>query len=335
MTKKTVPMASTLGRRDVLALGAGVLGLGLSPAAWADAWPAKPIKLVVPFPPGGATDNSARLVAEQLSKRLGQAVVVENKPGGATVIGVDTVAKAPADGYTLLVAGGGSFSVLPALRNNLPFDVSRDLAPISLLVTAPVVLVTPAGHPYRRLADFIAAAKAQPGKLRYSTYGPGSAPHLAGEMLSAAAGIELDPIAYKGASDALLALLRGEIDLGFETFSAASPQVKDNKLRILALNGEQRSSFLPDVPGMGELGLAAASIEAFYGMMAPAGTPTAITSRLTREVKDILAQPDVREKMAAMFLEPAKAGADEMAALIRAETSKYKAVAQRAKINLS
>lgn len=330
--------SSTLYRRGLLAAWAcaAMLSAAAIPAqAQTQAWPAKGIKLVVPFPAGGATDSSARLMAEHLSKRLGQPVIVENKPGAATVIGVEAVAKAPADGYTLLVAGGGSFSVLPALRTNLPFDVSKDFVPISMLVTAPVVLVTPAGHPYRRLSDFIAAAKSQPRKLRYSTYGSGSAPHLAGEMLSAAAGIEMEPIAYKGASEALLALLRGEVDLGFETFSAASPQVKAEKLRILALNGEQRSSFLPEVPGMGELGLAAASIEAFYGMMAPAGTPATITARLTKEVREILAQPEVREKMAALFLEPAKPGAEEMGALIRAETAKYKAVALRAKINLN
>lgn len=327
--KESVRRRTGLFALCVVALGALAPGL-----AQAQAWPSKGIKVVVPFPAGGATDSSARLVAEHLSRRLGQSVIVENKPGAATVIGVEAVAKAPADGYTLLVAGGGSFSVLPALRTNLPFDVNKDFAPISMLVTAPVVLVTPSGTPYRRLSDFISAAKARPGKLRYSTYGPGSAPHLAGEMLSSAAGIELEPIAYKGASEALLALIRGEVDLGFETFSAASPQVKADKLRILALNGEHRSSFLPDVPGMGELGLAAASIEAFYGMMAPAGTAPAITERLTKEVREILALPEVREKMAAMSLEPAKAGSDEMRSLIRAETAKYKAAAQRAKINL-
>jgi len=213
--------------------------------------------------------------------------------------------------------------------------VQKDLVPISMLVTAPVVLVTPASSPYRRLADLVAAARAQPGRLRYATYGAGSAPHLAGEMLAAAAGLVMEPIAYKGASEALLALLRGEVELGFETYSAATPQVKAEKLRILAHNGEQRSAFLPEVPGMGELGLAAASIEAFYGIMAPAGTPAAVCARLEREVREIMALPEVREKLMALALEPTRSGADEMSRMIRAETAKYRAVAQRANIVLN
>lgn len=330
--RPTSSLPDGLSRRTLLTALAG--GLAAGPLA-AQAWPAKPIRIVVPFPPGGATDHSARLVAEPLARRLGQPVVIDNRPGAATVIGVEAVTKAPADGYTLLVAGGGSFSVLPAMRSNLPFDIGRDLVPISLLAVAPVVLVTPASAPYRRLSDFIQAARAQPGKLRYSTYGPGSAPHLAGEMLSAAAGITLEPVPYKGGAEASLALVRGEIDLGFETYSAASPLVKADRLRILALNGEQRSSFLPDVPGMGELGLSAASIEAYYGMMAPAGTPASVLARLVTEVRDILTQPDVREKMAGLFLEPVKTGPEEMMALVRGETAKYRTVAQRAKINLN
>lgn len=334
---KTVPtIARTPSRRTLLAaLGCAALFGAVPQWAHAQIWPAKGIKLVVPFPAGGATDSTARLVAEHLSKRLGQSVIVENKPGAATVIGVESVARAAPDGYTLLVAGGGSFSVLPALRTNLPFDISKDFVPISLLVTAPVVLVTPSGTPYKRLSDFISAAKKSPGKLRYSTYGAGSAPHLAGEMLAAAASIDIEPIPYKGASEALLALIRGEVDIGFETYSAASPQVKADKLHILALNGEQRSSFLPDVPGLGELGLASAAIEAFYGMMAPAGTPAAITTRLSKEVGEILALPEVREKMTLISVEPAKPGPEVMTQLIRAETAKYKAVAQRAKISLN
>lgn len=318
---------------QTLATAAAVSATLATPlAALADTWPSKAIKLIVPFPPGGATDASARLVAEHLGRRLGQAVIVENKPGASTIIGVDMAAKAAPDGYTLLVTGGGTLAVLPALRNNLPFDVNKDFVPITQLVSAPVVLVTSSAKPFNKLTDFIAAAKAHPKDLRYSTYGAGSAPHLAGEMLSNAAGIELEPIPFKGASEALLALLRGEVDLGFETLSAASAHIKSGKLRVLSLNGENRSPFYPDAPGMGELGLAPASIEAFYCLLAPAGTPPAITTRLNKEVQDIMAQPDVKERMAAMFLEINAAGPEAMTALVKSQTAKFKAIAQKAKI---
>lgn len=324
-------------RRHALASLAAVSTALLAPrgAAWAQSWPSKPLRLVVPFPPGGATDTSARLIAEHLGRRLGQSVVVDNKPGAATVIGVEAVTKAPADGYTLLVAGVGSFSVLPALRNNLPFNVEKDLAPVSLFVSTPVVLVTPSTRPFRRLADFIAAAKAQPGQLRYATYGAGSAPHLAGEMLAAAAGIDMEPIPYKGAAEAQLALLRGDVDLGFETLSATGAHLKSGKLTGLAVNSAKRSSFVPELPGMAELGLASAAIEAIYGMAAPAGTPAAVLTRLSGEIAEIMALAEVKDKLGALYLEPTPLGAPHMASTVAAETSKYRAVAARAKINLN
>ena len=211
----------------------------------------------------------------------------------------------------------------------------RDYAPITQLVTAPVVVVTPGNRPFQKLSDLIAAAKARPGQLRYATYGPGSAPHLAGELLASAAGITLEAIPYKGASEAQLALLREEVDLGFETLSATKAHLPTAKLRVLSLNGEQRSAFIPEAPGMAEQGLAAAAMEAFYCLAAPAGTPSEITNRLAKEVREILALPDVKEKLASQMLEPAAKGPEAMAALVKDQTAKYKAVAAKAGISLS
>lgn len=326
---KPLPMR----RQTLISLAAAAA----SPLVWpvmanAQAWPARGLRLVVPFPPGGATDLSARFLAEHLSRRLGQPVVVENKPGGATVIGVDAVAKAPADGHTLLVAGGGSYSVLPAMRSDLPFDIARDFAPISLISTTPLVLLTPADRPFRRLADFIAAAKAKPDTLRYATYGPGSSPHLSGEMLAHAAGIRIDAIPYKGTSEVQLALLRGEVDLGFETYAASAAHIKAEKLRPLALNSEKRSALVPDLPSFGELGLAEAAVDVFYGIAAPAGTPAPVLSRLSREVGEILSLPEVREKMAGMFLDIPALGPQAMVAKVNADMHKYRDTARRMKI---
>ncbi len=329
-------MTKTISRRRALQALAVASTAGLAPlSSHAQAWPARGLRIIVPFPPGGATDTSARIVAEHLTQRLGQPVVVDNKPGAATVIGMEAAAKAAPDGYTLLVTGGGSLSVLPALRNNLPYDVARDFAPITQLVSAPVVIVTAATKPYQKLADVIAAAKARPDAVRYSSYGAGSAPHLAGELLGSIASVQMEAIPYKGAADSMLALLRGEVDIGFETLSAASAHIKAGKLRILSLNGEQRSSFLPEVPGMGEQGLAGAAMEGFYCMAAPAGTPADIAARLAREVPDILKQPDVREKLATQFLEPVAQGPQAMAALVKSQTAKYRAVALKARIELT
>ena len=214
-------------RRSALAMTLAALTAALiSPLASAQSWPSKPLKLVVPFPPGGATDTVARLIAERLALRLGQPVIIDNKPGASTVIGVDAVAKSTPDGHTLLVSGASSFTVVPALRSKLPFDMLKDLSPIALVAHAPLVLVTASVKPYLRLADVVAQAKAKPKLLTYSTYGPGSSPHLSGELLAYAAGVELEPVPYKGSAEALMGVMRGDVDVGVETLSAASAHIK-------------------------------------------------------------------------------------------------------------
>lgn len=330
-----MPAPTHLSRRRaaLLALGGASLAFPWS-LARAQAWPSKPIRLVVPFAPGGASDTIARLISDQLPRRLGQAVIIDNKPGGSTIIGVDAVAKAAPDGYTLLLAGVGSYSVLPALRRNLPFQVDRDLAMLALVSYTPNVLVTSAAKPYNTLADLIRQAKARPGDLRYVTYGEGGANHLCGVLLENAAGIRLDAIPYKGAADAKLALLRGDVDLSFETLASVGAELRSGRLRALALGSPERSKLLPGVPSLTELGLGQAATQPFFGLSMPSATPAPIRERLSRELQDIMAQPDVRERAAAAFLEPVALGPEEMRALVTREADNYRRVAQQLKLHL-
>lgn len=306
----------------------------VSPLAAAQSWPSKPIKLIVPFPPGGATDTVARLIAERLAPRLGQAVIIDNKPGAATVIGVDAVAKSIPDGHTLLVSGASSFTVVPALRSKLPFDMLKDLTPIALVTYAPLVLVTAPSKPYQRLSDVIAQAKAKPKLLTYSTYGPGTAPHLSAELLAHAAGVELEAVPYKGSAEALIGLMRGDIDVGVETLSAASAQIKAGKLRVLAVTSGKRTAFLPETPGMEELQLPQAGFDGFYAVAAPAGTPAAVLQRLTREVSEIMALPEVKEKCAQLSLEAVALGPDALRAIMKTDITRFRDLGQRIKISV-
>jgi tripartite-type tricarboxylate transporter receptor subunit TctC len=290
--------------------------------------------LIVPFPPGGATDSIARLLAEALVPRLGQPVIIDNKAGAATVIGVDAVAKSPPDGYTLLVSGASSYTIVPALRDKLPFDVTKDLLPIALVAYAPLVVVTSVGKSYQRLADVLADAKARPKKLLYSTYGPGSQPHLAAELLADAAGVDLQAVPYKGSADALLGLMRGDVDIGVETVSAAAAHIKAGKLRALAVTSAHRSAFLPQVPGMEDLNLAKASIQGFYAIAAPAGTPVSVVDRLVKEVDAIMSAPESKAKCAELSLEAVSIGPDGLRAVIAAELARYRELNKRLKISV-
>jgi len=322
-------------RRAALATGLAATAAGLTGSlAWAQSWPARTVKVIVPFPPGGATDGVARLLADALGPRLGQAVIIDNKAGAATVIGVDAVVKSPPDGYTLLVSGASSYTIVPALRDKLPFDVTKDLLPIALVAYAPLVVVTSAGKSYQRLADVVAQAKAKPKSLLYSTYGPGSQPHLAAELLADAAGVDLQAVPYKGSADALLGLMRGDVDIGVETVSAASAHIKAGKLRALAVTGARRSAFLPQVPGMEELNLAKAAIQGFYAVAAPAGTPSSVVDRLVKEIDAIMSTADAKAKCAELSLEAVSIGPDGLRAVMTAELARYRELNKRLKISI-
>lgn len=300
---------------------------GLAQAA--DAWPARTVKLVVPFPPGGGTDIVARALGQKLAERLGQPVVVDNRPGAATVIGADTVAKAQPDGYTLLVSGSSTYSVNAALRARLPYNPLKDLAPVAIVAKAPLALVVNAGSPWHSVSALVAAVKAKPRDIRYATFGSGSGPHLAGELFAMAAGVKLQDVPYKGSSQSTIALIGGEIEMGIDTVAAVAPHVRSGKLRALAIVGTTRSSMLPDVPTMAELKMPEATFDGWYGLAAPASTPAPVIQRLAAEVGAVMADKAIQDQLRAQGMEPVMIGASPFRSLMESEISRYRALAHR------
>lgn len=316
-------------KRAFLTLAAAGL---LLPAGATTPWPSRPVRLVVPFPPGGGTDIVARALGRRLGAGLGQSVVVDNKPGAATVIGTDAVAKADPDGHTLLLSGSSTYSVNPALRPKLPYDPVKDLAPVAVVARAPLALVVHAASPYRTLDDLVAQARRQPGTINYATFGTGSAPHLAGALLELAAGIRLQDIPYKGSAPALTGLIGGEIQMAVDTVAATAPHIRAGKLRALAIVGSVRSSELPDVATLADLKLPDANLDAWYAVAAPAGTPEPVLQRAQREISAAVRDPEVVSQLHAQALEPVFLGPAAMRSLIETEIARYRALAHRARI---
>lgn len=320
-------MKYATNRRQVLAALALPPALALLPrAARAADWPARAVKLVVPFPPGGGTDIAARIIAERLGQRLGQPVVVDNKPGAATAIGVGAVAAAEPDGYTLLLSGSTSFTVNPAVRAHLDYDPVRQLTPVAMVARAPLVLITGAGSPYKSLKDLLARAAAEPGKLTYATFGAGSAPHLAGELLARAANVKMMPVPYKGSAEALIGLMRGDVALGIDTMASALPQVRAGKIVALATVAQKRSPLLPQVPAYAELGLGAGLLDAWYAVAAPAGLPAPVQQKLLAALTATLAEPGVRSKLAQQSMEATLLGPQALRGVMDEELTRYRAV---------
>jgi tripartite-type tricarboxylate transporter receptor subunit TctC len=292
------------------------------------------VTLVVPFPPGGGTDIVARLLAARLSPRLGQPVVIDNKPGAATAIGAAAVAHAAPDGYTLLLSGSSTYSILPALKAGLPYDPLDSFAHVAVIAKAPLVLLTGPATQINSVADLLQRARGDANGLMYGTFGSGSGPHLAGAMLAEAAQAKLVAVPYKGSAPALTALIGGEIPIGFDTVAAAAPHVKSGKLRALAVTGEHRAALLPDVPTYAEAKIGKASIVSWYAVAAPAHTPDAVLARLNRELAAVMAEPEVRATVANAGMEPTMLGGEVFREMIRDEMRAFKAVAQRANISI-
>jgi tripartite-type tricarboxylate transporter receptor subunit TctC len=318
--------------RALKALLAVIAVVATGPAL-AQAWPNKPIRLVVNFPPGGAADQIARSVGVPLGEALGQPIVIENRPGANGNIGADAVAKSPPDGYTLLMSSGGAFSVNPHLYTKLPFDPVKDLVPVAAAARILVFLVVRPDLPAKSVDEFVALARANPGKLTYGSPGSGSSPHIAGEMLKRAANIDIVHVPYKGAAPALTDLLGGQLDFMFDP-GIGLPQVRAGKLRLLAVGSPKRSPLFPDTPTLAEAGMVGFDADSWFGFYAPAGVPADILARLNREINRALQTPAVRERITALGAEVVALSADEFAALQRADRERFGVVVREAGIKL-
>lgn len=319
--------------RAALVVAAAVM-VGTAPALHAQpGWPDRPIKLIVPYSAGGNADSTARLLATQLTARLGQQVIVDNRPGGGGTIGAALAAKAPADGYTLLL-DATAFTVNPSLYPKLPYDAARDFAAVSQLTRVPMLLVVPAGSPLHSPADVVRTARSAPGKLSYASAGNGGAQHLAGELYKQDAKISLVHIPYRGGAPALTDLVAGTVDLMFSATSASGPFVKAGKLRALAITSAQRSPEWPQLPTMGEAGVPGFEAYEWNGLFAPSGTPPAVLERLEKETRAALASPELKRRLADLGVQPVGSSSAEFRRFLQAETAKWAKVVKTSGIRL-
>jgi tripartite-type tricarboxylate transporter receptor subunit TctC len=300
-----------------------VAALAAATLVSAQSYPTKSIKMIVPFPPAGSTDISARAVAGKLGERLGQPVVIENKPGAGGNIGADVAAKAAPDGYTLFVGTVGTNAINQALYSKMPFDHLRDFAPVVLLSTTPNVLVTQPGFPVNSVKDVIDRAKAKPGEMTFASSGAGTSIHLSGELFNSMAGTKMQHIPYKGSGPMLIDLLSGTVNIAFDNLSASMPHIKGGKLKALAVTGPKRSPALPDLPTISEAGLTGYDSTSWNAIYVPAGTPREIIDKLNREVRAILESPETRKFFSEQGAEAGGGTPQQLDAFTRAETAKW------------
>jgi len=309
----------------VLAAAAGM--------AQAQSYPAKPIRMIIPSTPGGGTDFIGRLVSTKLADMNGWQVVPDNKPGAGTALGLAEAARSSNAGYDLVVAQTDNVSLIPLLLK-VAYDPVKDLTPVALVATTPMVLIVPDNSPYKNLADLIRAAKADPGKLTYGTSGTGGSVHLSMELLQTAAGARMQHIPYKGSSPALADLLGGHLNFAGSSISSAASLLASGKLRALAVTSPQRNAALPNVPTVAESGYKDFSFVTFYGVMAPAGLPQPVLSRLNTDLNKILQRPDVRTALLGQGLEPSPMSAEDFATLVKSDIQKSRNIITAANIKV-
>lgn len=299
--------------------------------AWAQNFPVRPIKLIVPFPPGGSTDVVARLVAQRLGEALKVPVIVENRPGVGSLLGTDSVAKAAPDGYTLVVAANPAIAPGPLMRRQMPYDPNRDFSHLVLLGTFPNGFVVRADHPAKTMADFLAMARAQPGKMNYASAGVGSSGFLTGELMKKVAGVDMFHVPYKGSGPAIIDLMGGRLDGMFESLVTASGYVRSGKLRLLSVSGESRSKNFPEVPALKEL-VPGVTGGAWFGISAPARLPVEIAQRLQKEVQAVINAPEMSAKLAELGMTPLALAGPDYEAFIQSENRTWSPVIKAANI---
>jgi len=309
--------------------------LGLAEVAVGQAaYPGRPVTLVVPFPPGGGTDTGARIVAQKLGAKWGQTVIVENKGGAAGMIGADMVAKAKADGYTLLMGNIGTQAINPSLYKKMPYDAATAFVPIALVAELPLAMMVNPAVPAKTAREFIALAKSEPGKLSYSSSGAGGAPHLAAEMFKEATGTFIVHVPYRGGGPAIGDLLAGHVHLSFMTVLEASGHIKAGKLRALAVTGSQRVAALPEVPTLAEAALPGFNSISWIGVLAPAGTPKEIVDKVSSDLREVVASDEVKQKLIELGAVPAGTTPAQFQALIDSDRRRYAQVIKDKKITV-
>lgn len=321
----------TPSRRTFCVMGAGLLA---APVAWPKSFPNKPVRIVVAYAPGGANDITARVYAEALGARLKQPFVVENRPGASGISGTTFVAKADADGYTLMMGAGGVMTINPGLYPNLPYDPLRDFVPIGLASRSPLVMVVPATLPARSVAELIAYAKSKPEGITFASPGAGTPLHLAGELFTGQAQVKALHVPYKGSAPAIADVMAGRVDLMCDALNSSLPFIRAGKLRALAVTTAQRSEQLPDVPTLQESGLNDFDVSSWFGFFAPANTPKEVVALLSSELQKATAMPATRKKISDIGLETVSSSSDELRTMVQREQARWKEVIRQANVRL-
>jgi tripartite-type tricarboxylate transporter receptor subunit TctC len=311
-------------------LAGGALATG---PAWAQAWPARPIRMIIPSTPGGGTDFTGRQISSKLSEMNGWSVVPDNRPGAGTALGLAEAARAKPDGYELVIAQSDNVSLIPLLMK-VAYDPIKDLTPVALTATTPLIILVNENSPYKTLADLIKAAKAEPGKLTYGTSGTGGGVHIAMELLQLTAGCKMQHVPYKGSSPALADLMGGHLSFAGSSISSAATLIQSGKIRALAVTSIKRSASLPNVPTVAESGYKDFNATTFYGVMAPAGLPAPIVARLNADINKILQRPDVKAAFLTQGFEASPVSPEEFASLIRDDIQKSREIIASAHIKV-